>query len=327
MVLHDAFDDGVDAALQLVRGAGDWPGRDEAGFQEREERAVALQTDEPVVGAAHPLVRPPPLPSPGVEGIVLGVGSFLDERAVLVVPPVQPDQPGGRLAAVTDFGEAPGEFQQFASGPAPGLVGQIRPGAPEHVHQAALDPCPFPAFPRDRETSCATVADQHSGLSYPHEQPPVGGLALPFAPLPGDGPAVLARGDQQAPAIRQIRAVDLDVAMNGPALRDARTHVPAPRDPRGERLPDHTKPGGGLAQRLLARDPCQERAKLRHALEIGTLRGRTQRAGIAPPALGARIREPLLAHRHPADRASPGLGRLPFAHGTSKTKKSSTLPH
>ena len=110
----------------------------------------------------------------------------------------------------------------------------------------------------------APVRDQHVRARDPAEQPTVRGRVLPVAPLPGQGPAVLARGDRQAPAVRHVRAVRLDVMVHDPVRRDRGPDVPAPRHARCERLPGNPDRRRRLAHRPRAGDPVQERAELRH---------------------------------------------------------------
>ena len=127
-------------------------------------------------------------------------------------------------------------------------------------------------------------------------------------------------------SIGNIRPVRHHIPVGTGGGRQDRFHAPAPRDTGRERLTGDTEPGGGLAHGLLAGDPCDERAELGPARRVPAFRDRAQPARIAPPPLGAGLREPVPAHRAPAQGALPRSRRLVPAHRPSQPEKSSTPP-
>ena len=139
MVVEGPFDDRVDAALQLVRGRRQLAAvLDDVGVAGREQHPVPVRPDEPEVGPAQPLVRPPPLAAPRMNGIVLGLGALLEIIAVLAMPPVEVGEPCGRLLRGLHLGEPTRGFEQRLARFALGPIRQVDARVAQHVYQAAL---------------------------------------------------------------------------------------------------------------------------------------------------------------------------------------------
>ena len=242
-MVEGPFDDRVDAAFQLVRGRRQLAAvLDAVGVAEREQHAGPVQPDEPEVGPAQPLVRPPPLSAPRMNGIVLVLGALLEIIAVLAMPPVEVGEPCGHLLRGLHLGEPTREFEQRLARFALGPIRQVDARVAQHVHQAVLHGNPPQASFGGRQAALATVAHQQSGTFRFAEQLPVGVLRLGGAPLPFHGSPVIAGEDQQAPAVGHVRAVGHHVPVRPCDRRQGRLHVPAPRYAGGERLPTFYKP-------------------------------------------------------------------------------------
>ena len=310
----------------FVVDGNDSPSPRDGGVAEREQHPGAVEPDEPEAGAAQTFVRPPPLAPPGVRGILFGRGPFLEVIAVFSVPCIEFGEPVGGPVHSADFGEPACESEQRPAGLALGPVRQVDAGVAQHVHEATLRANPLPPGPGGRQTPLASVAHQQSRPFRSSEELPVGVLGLRGAPLPCDRLAVITGQGQQAPAIGNIRPVRHHIPVGTGGGRQDRFHAPAPRDTGRERLTGDTEPGGGLAHGLLAGDPCDERAELGPARRVPAFRDRAQPARIAPPPLGAGLREPVPAHRAPAQGALPRPRRLVPAHRPSQPEKSSTPP-
>ena len=204
VVVERALDHGVDAALQLVGRRRQWAAALEDGrIAEREQHAGPVQPDQSEVGAAQAFVRPPPLASPRVHGILFGDGVLLEVIVVSAVPVVELLEPCGGLVGRRHPDEPAGESEQPPAGLAPGPVRQVDAGVAQHMHQAALH-----------------------GHVHP---PPFGGLAHGLlARHPREERAELRHASRIIPPRRGARPA----AVAPPPLRaGARETVPAHRAP------------------------------------------------------------------------------------------------
>ena len=304
MGIEPAFEVGVDPALEPVGVVGRVP----VLFEMGEERPLPLHRDDAEVGAAQPLVGPPPCasrPRLGIAGVRPGVRAFLDVAAVTGVPVVEGRQPSGRPPRIVDPGQSPDEGEQFASRLAPGPARQVGERVPERVRQAALHRHARPDAGRGPETGGGAVAHQQVRPCQRPQQRVVGGPVLPVAPLPADRPAVLADRHQHAPSMGHVRAVDLDEPVDHAVGADARAHVPAPVDGARERAPAHADRLRRLPHRDRAGHPAQERAELGHPDAVIASGHTAGAAGVASPALPSRRGLPVLSHRPAAQIAQP----------------------
>lgn len=149
-----------------------------------------------------------------------------------------------------DAGEHVGQTFELPARLEPWFAGQVRPGVPLHVHQAALDPGARPGLRACLEDALHPVAHEHVGRRELREQGLVGGGALPVAPLPGEHfavPAVDRR--QQAPAVH-VGAVGHDHVVHHAVGADARFELPAPcaASPEGTRVASQPPLGRGFEQ-------------------------------------------------------------------------------
>lgn len=296
-----AFEVGVDAALEPVGVVGQ-----AVAFEVGEEHAVAMHRDDAEVGAAQPFVGPPPCvsgPCSGVVGVGSGVRAFLDVVAVPVVPVVEGRQPLGRPPGLVDPRQFPDEGEQFPACLASGFSRQIGERVPERVHQAALHrrvrPCPAHGL----ETGRVAVAHQQIRRRQRPHQRLIGGLVLLMTPLPADRRTDLVDGDQHAPAMGHVRAVDLDEPVDHAVVDDARAHVPAPVDGAQERAPAHADRLCRGLHRDRAGHPAQERAELGHPDAVLASGHAADMACVAPPTLPSRRGLPVLSHRRTAKTA------------------------
>ena len=308
--IEDALDVGVDAALETVGG-----GRDAAcggGLAEREQRTVALQADEPVIGASQPGVGPPPCASGaglGVAGVVACSGALADDVGVAGVPVVGQAEPGRGGVGVADLHESPGEPEQVLACVGAWPAGEVRARVAQHVHEAPLDPCVLPRVGGGSGASGAPVGDERARGGQLGEQPGVCRGAFGVAPLECDGRPV--RGvdrDEQAPSVRHVRAVCLDGAAGRRRSRYLGFDMPAPLDATDERARRHPEHRGGLCKRHPAGSPDKERAEFGGSPRVAAVACAARAAAHAPPPLPARRCRPVLAHRLAAYRAQSRFG-------------------
>ena len=261
VVDEHAFERGVESALEPVAVARHGAERGQCWVEETEQGSVLEEAFKPEIGAAQRQMSPPPSAfgsrGPGVVRVVLGVGAFGQQCLPAFVPRVECFAPPGGGFGVMDAGEHVGESLELPSGLQSGFGGQVGPGVPLHVHQAALDlrvrPC-FGACPLD---AFHAVAYEHAGRRELREQGLVGGGALPVAPLPGEHLAVpTVDRRQQAPAVH-VGAIGDDHVVHHAVGADARFEVPAPCDasPEGTCVASQPPLGRGFEQ------PVQEGAQ------------------------------------------------------------------
>lgn len=208
-----------------------------------------------------------------------------------------------------DAGEPVRQPLELAPGLQLGFGGQVHARVAPHVHQAALDPRSRPRLPARRAHAAQPVRYQHVGRGDSREQGYVGGPALMRAPPPAEHlPAVPVDRDDQAPAVRHVRAVRHHRVVLRRHGRRRGADVPAPGGP----LAQGPRVAGGIRQGLRAasQQPTEEPGQLPFPLLPLPVGDGARRARRALPPLAARRRPAVLLHRSSAYRAQARPARL-----------------